>query len=306
LAALLGQAAAAQDLNVILPVAEIESRLRDRPVRVLDWRGSRRPDDRTQRAVFEFEDSAVLIAKWANSPPNGGGRFNNEPRYEAAAYELQKLFLDESEYVVPPTLLRAFPIEFVRAQMPEVKPTFGRNVPGSVLVALQYWLTAVTPTGFWDPDRARMDTVYARHIGNFNILTFLIRHSDANTGNYLISTEPVNPRVFSVDNGISFLSDESNRGTQWRELLVQRFPRRTVERLKGVTRAMLEQQLGVLAEFEVREGALVAVPPGPNISRHRGVRRTDTRIQLGLTEAEIRGVEQRIRELTWKVDGKLF
>jgi len=297
---------AGQDLNVILPVAEIESRLRDRPFQILDWRGSRREDDRTQRAVLAFEDSAVLIAKWAVAPPNGGGRFNNEPRYEVAAYELQKLFLEESEYVVPPTVLRAFPLDFVRAQIAGVKPTFG-SVPGSVLVALQYWLFSVTPEGFWDPDRARTDTAYARHIGNFNILTYLIRHSDANAGNYLISSAPENPRVFSVDNGVAFASDESNRGTQWRDLLVERFSRRTMERLKTVTRDGLEQRLGVLAEFELREGTLVPVPAGPNIGRHRGVRRNAERVQLGLTEAEIRQVEVRLRELLWKInDGKQF
>ena len=290
------QVAFAQDLNVILPVSEIESRLQDRPFQVLDWRGSRRPEDRTQRATITFEDSVVLIAKWANAPPNGGDRFNNEPRYEVAAYRVQKLFLDEPDYVVPPTVLRAFPIEFVRAQMPEVKPTFG-IARGSVLVALQYWLTSVTTEGFWDPMRARKDTAYARHIGDFNILTYVIRHSDANAGNYLISTSPENPRVFSVDNGVAFASEESNRGAEWRELLVERLPRRTIERLKGITRAQLEALLGVFAEFEIRDGALVAVPPGENLGVHKGVRRAEGRIQLGLTQLEIREVEQRIKRL---------
>jgi hypothetical protein len=304
LAALLhAPVAAAQDANVILPVAEIESRLRDRPFQILDWRGSRREDDRTQRAVLAFEDSVVVIAKWAVAPPNGGGRFNNEPRYEVAAYEIQKLFLEESEYVVPPTVLRAFPLDFVRAQIAGVKPTFGAAT-GSVLVALQFWLIAVTPTDFWDPDRARTDTAYARHIGNFNILTYLIRHSDANAGNYLISTYALNPRVFSVDNGVAFASDESNRGTQWRELVVERFPRRTMERLTTVTREELEQRLGVLAEFELREGTLVPVPAGPNIGKHRGVRRNSERVQLGLTEAEIRQVETRLKELLRKINDR--
>jgi hypothetical protein len=75
-----------------------------------------------------------------------------------------------------------------------------------------------------------------------------------------------------------------------------------MDRLRTVTRAQLEQQLAVLAEFEVRDGALVPVPPGPNLGRHRGVRRTSERIQLGLTEAEIRQVEVRLKELLWKVN----
>ena len=287
--------AAAQDLNVVLPIPQIEARLRAEPFRIVDWRGSRRPEDRTQRATIAFEDSVVLIAKWANAPQNGS-RFNNEPRYEMAAYEIQKLFLDESEYVVPPTVLRAFPIEFVREQMPEVKPTFG-SAPGSVVVALQYWLSAVTPKDFWNHVRARSDTLYARHIGNFNIFTVVVRHSDANVGNYLISTAEANPRVFSVDNGIAFGSNESDKGFAWRDVQVERFPRRTIERLRQVTRQQLEETLETLAEFEVQDGRLVPVEPGPPLSRNVGVRREGNRVQFGLTRSEIRQVEQRIHEL---------
>lgn len=290
-----GRPAAAQDLNVVYPIPQIEARLRAQPFRILDWRGSRRPDDRTQRATIAFEDSVAMIVKWANAPQNGW-RFNNEPRYEVAAYEIQKLFLDESEYVVPPTIVRAFPIEFVREQMPDVKPTFG-SAPGSVVVALQYWLSAVTPQDFWNYQRARSDTAYARHIGNFNIFTFVVRHSDANVGNYLISTAEANPRVFSVDNGIAFGSNESDRGFAWRDLQVERFPRRTIERLKGITRQQLEETLETLAEFEVQDGRLVPVEPGPPLNRNVGVRREGNRIQFGLTRNEIRQVEQRINAL---------
>ncbi|NJD11319.1 MAG: hypothetical protein FIB01_13085 [Gemmatimonadetes bacterium] len=306
LTALSGRAAVAQDANIIIPAAEIETRLQEQPFRILGWRGSRREEDRTQRATIAFPDSFVLIVKWANAPPNGTGRFNNEPRYEVAAYQLQKLFLDEPDYVVPTTVLRAFPIEHVRAQLPEVKPTF-KAAPGSVLVALQYWLSAVTPDGYWDEERAGADTAYARHIGDFNILTYVIRHSDANAGNYLVSTEAENPRVFSVDNGVAFASEESDRGAPWRELVVKRLPRRTVERLKAVTRAQLDQALGVLAEYEIRDSALAPVPPGANLDEHKGVRRAGQRIQVGMTEYEIRAVEERIRQLVREADGrKLF
>jgi hypothetical protein len=164
----------------------------------------------------------------------------------------------------------------------------------------------VTSKDFWDPERARADTVYARHIGNFNILTYLIRHSDANAGNYLISSLPENPRVFSVDNGVAFASEESNRGVQWRDLLVERFPRRTMERLKAITRADLEQRLGVLAEFELRDETLVPVPPGANIGKHRGVRRNSERVQLGLTEAELRQLETRLKEMLWRINERRY
>jgi hypothetical protein len=294
--------ARAQDRNVIMPVLDIESRLQEQPFRIIDWRGSRMAEDRTQRTVLAFEDSVVLLVKWANAPANASA-YNNEPRFEVAAYLVQRLFLDEPDYVVPPTILRSVPLGVVLEQMEDARATF-REAPGSVLVALQYWLRDVTDRDFWDDRRARADTAYARHVGNFNILTVVIHHSDANRGNYLVSTDSANPRVFAVDNGVSFSAAESIRGHEWRELRVRRLSRRTVERLATVTRQQLEDLLGVVAEFEVRDGELVAVPPGPNLSPNRGVRRTAERIQLGLTSREIRDLERRIRALVRDANGR--
>lgn len=292
---------AAQDMNFTLPIGDIETRLRDQDFTIGDWRGSRAPGDRTHRVALIFPDEVLLVAKWSTAPTNAS-TFNNEPRFEVAAYEVQKLFLDEPEYVVPPTLMRAFPIAFVREQVPQIEPTF-REAPGSVLVALQYWLLGVRPDDFWNPQRARTDSVYARYIGNFNILTHLIRHHDANVGNFLISDHTEHPRVFAVDNGVAFSAPVSNRGHMWRDLQVRRLPRHTVDRLRSITREDLDRVLGVVSEYEVRDGELIAVSPGPNISAGRGVRRTAERIQLGLTTREINGVENRIRQLLGRVDG---
>lgn len=293
--------ASAQDyFNIMLPAAEVERRLKEEPFRIVDWRGSRAAGDRTSRVSMTFPDDTMIVAKWAIAPPNGAA-FNNEPRYEVAAYELQKLFLDEAQYVVPPTLLRAFPVDLVRERAPDVRPTFG-EAPGSVVVALQYWLIGVQPDRFWEPRRAAADTVYARHIGNLNVLTYLIRHSDENVGNFLISTSPDNPRVFSVDNGVSFASQPSDRGHAWRDLRVRRLPHATVERLRSITEADLQRALAVLAEYEVHAGVLVPVAPGENMAPSRGVRRSANRIQFGLTAHEIRGVDTRLRQLLRQVD----
>jgi len=296
-------AAQNQTSNFALPPHEIEERLRSEPFEILDWRGSRAPDDRTQRASMLFPDSFVLAAKWA-SAPRGGSRFNNEPRYEVAAYELQKLFLDEADYVVPPTVIRAFPLSFVTTQIPEQRVTFDQ-APGSVVVTLQYWLNFVTQEDFWQPDRVRSDSLYARRIANFNILTYLISHRDSNTGNYLISLLE-DPRVYSVDNGVSFESLSSNRGEVWRDMLVDRLPRSTVDRLAMITREDLERVLGIVAEFEIRDGELVPVPPGENMSRNRGVRVSDTRVQFGLTTREIRALERRLNQLVRDANGRRY
>jgi hypothetical protein len=291
--------AVAQDANFYLPIPEIEVHMRDLPFEIVDWRGSRMPTDRTQHVVLRFEDESIFRVKWASAPA-GGGEFNNEPRYEAAAYEIQKLFLDADEFVVPPTVLRAFPLEWVVNEIPGTPRTF-RDIE-SVLVALQYWLFNVTQDGFWDPARAQQDSVYARHIGNMNILTYLIHHNDANVGNFLISTWEENPRVFSVDNGVAFRSPISDRGYDWRNIQVRRLPGHTVDRLRAITEEDLRRALGILAEYEVRNGRLVPVPPGENIAANRGIRRRDARVQIGLTAAEIRDIDRRRQTLLKRID----
>ncbi len=294
--------AAGQDVNFVLPIPDIEVHLRDMSFEVLEWRGSRMPGDRTQQVVLKYEDDSVLLVKWANAAP-GASTFNNEPRYEVAAYEIQKLFLDYDEYVVPPTVMRAFSMDWVAEQLMDTRATF--REAESVLVALQYWLSSVTQDGYWDPHRAREDDVYARHIGNMNVFTYLIHHGDSNVGNFLISRGQ-NARIFSVDNGVAFRSPDSDRGTFWRDIQVTRLPERTIQRLREVTREDLAQALAVLAEFKVENGQLVAVPPGENLSPDRGVRRRDGRIQLGLTALEIRDIERRRQALLRAVDRGSF
>lgn len=289
----------AQDANFFLPIPLIEANLRSEELRILDWRGSRAQVDRTQRATVAFEDGSVMIVKWANASP-GASTFNNEPRYEAAAYGIQKLFLEPEEYVVPPTVLRVFPLSYVREQVPDVSATFsGAN---SVLVVLQYWLNMVEPADIWNRARAESDLAYARHIGNLNVLTYLIRHGDSNIGNFLRSQFEEDPRVFSVDNGISFRSPPGDRGREWRELRVRRLPRATVDRLRAITRADLEECLAILAEYEIRDGELVPVPPGANLGARSGVRQRDGRVQIGLTSGEIGDVAGRLRRLLNRVD----
>ncbi|HKJ91558.1 MAG TPA: hypothetical protein VJ957_00250, partial [Longimicrobiales bacterium] len=205
--------AAAQDANIMLPTDSIEKLLRAAPFHVLNMQGTRFPEDRTQRVTLQFGDSTLIAAKWAKAP-YGGETFNNNPRYELAAYRVQKMFLDPLDYVVPPTVLRVVPLAWYRQRSPNASPTFSGTT--SVLVVLQYWLWNVTSSGLWDPDRFASDSVYARHFADMNILTYLIHHNDANVGNLLISKMPDNPRIFAVDNGLSFESEASDRGTEWR------------------------------------------------------------------------------------------
>ncbi len=301
-ASLAAAPAAAQDANFLFPPDVVEARLHDTQLRIIDARGSRAPGDRTMRVALDLGGDTTLLAKLAKAVP-GASTFNNEPRYEMAAWAVQKLFLGPDEYVVPPTVMRAVPTDWLREYDESAAPTFDGT--GSTLILLQYWLLQVTPEGVWDKDRLETDSVYARHVANLNILTYLIRHNDSNKGNILISTYDANPRLFSVDNGLAFGSELSDRGYEWRSMRVRRLPRATVERLRAITDADL-QSLGVLVQFG-RQGAMLAPAPiGPNLNPRRGVRNEDGIVQLGLTVREISDLASRLRRLLKDVDDGKF
>lgn len=290
---------AAQGGNFLMPMPRIEALLRDSSFQVIDARGARAEGDRTSRVGMQFAEDVIMIAQWAPAA-RGGAEFNNEPRYEVAAFELQRLFLGPDEYVVPPTVLRALPTPYVQQYFPRAQSTF-RDAESVVLV-MQYWLSAVTPEDFWNEQRFADDSVYARYFANMNLVTHIIDHRDANIGNFLVSTVPSAPRVFAVDNGVAFRSQRSDRGTTWRNLRVDRVPHATVERLRAITEEDLHRALGVIAEFEVRDGLLWPRPPTENINDGRGVRTRDGIVQFGLTRGEIRDVMQRITRLLERVD----
>lgn len=299
--------ATAQDANFLLPIAEIDRILREGEIEVIGVQPSRGlPGERTYRVTLQSGDH-VLGVKYAPAR-EGADEFNNRPRYELAAYEVQDLFLDEREMVVPPTAIRAFPLDVVRSTL--ARAGDAANPPERTfdewpmtLVALQYWMFNVDlPEELPDDDRLEEDEVYERLLGNFNLLTYAIGHSDSNQGNFMQSMDPEWPRVFSVDNGVAFASEESNRGTEWRDLQLDRYPAPAIERLRGITLEGLQERFGVLVQFELRDGNFVEVEPTENLDPGRGVRRDAERIQLGLTEREIRAMHRRIVRLIERVD----
>jgi hypothetical protein len=291
---------ASQDGNIAMRAARVEAYLRDSALKPVASEGSRFKGDRTEHVMLAFNDTTAIEVKWAVAPA-GGEAFNNQPRYEAAAYELQKLFLDERDYVVPPTALRMVPQSvFAASSGLKGEPTFDDSP--AVLVELQYWTTGVTPEGVFDPKRAGRDSVYARHLGDLNILTYLIRHRDANKGNMLLSADSTNPRLFAVDNGVAFASPPSNRGTDWERMRVERLSAATVARLRSINEGSLATALGVVAQFERRGDEYVATAPGPNLDADKGIRRKGSTLQLGLTTYEIEGVRDRLKSLLKDID----
>jgi hypothetical protein len=231
----------------------------------------------------------------------GAETFNNVPRYDLAAYELQKLFIDPAEYVVPPTALRMVPHADFARYSPGVQKTF--PPADQVLAVAQYWLSDILVIAdVYDAARFADDPVYARHIGQLNVLTHLIQHRDSNVGNFLIGRAARGARVFSIDHGVAFASIDSDRGKLWRDMRVTQLPADTIARLREITPELLESRLAVLAQWRMQDGRYVPVPPGPNLSPRRGVRRSDGQLQMGLTTQEIQAIHRLLTRLLQRIE----
>jgi hypothetical protein len=293
----------AQDRNVTLPVPELEHMLQSEPMHIVNAEISRpkAKGDITLKGDVAFGDHDPIRVKLRKAEP-GADTFNNVPRYDMAAYELQKLLIDPSEYTVPPTALRMVPIADLRQHTSTVTPTpvFKPTFKGSddVLCVVQYWLQDVkVPPDVFDQALYESDAGYARHVGQMNVFTYLIRHGDSNLGNFIMSANPQGARVFSIDNGVAFASEASDRGEAWKSMRVKRVPADTVERLRKLTEADLTTHLGVVGQWELQDGHYVAVPLGENLGPNAGVRRKGTTVQTGLTHSEISGVWDRAQRL---------
>jgi hypothetical protein len=289
----------AQDSNFLHSIEEIERKLLYEDFEVYRLHDLRYEGAISKRATLRFPGVKYMMVKWRRAY-EGADDFNNNPRYETAAYEIQKLFLDENEFVVPPTLCRVFTLAQYLGIETEAEPTFRR--PNVVLVLLQYWLSEVTDNDVFDKKRFRDDPLYAKHFANVNILTYLIKHADSNEGNLMISKDASNPRVFAVDNGVSFMSRVSDRGDMWSKLHVTKLPAKTIERLRQITPDDLNRALSVVAQFEIQTGPMKPIPGTESLDVEKGVRREGNIIQLGLTAKEISRVEKRLKDLLEKVD----
>lgn len=284
-----------------LDEAAIEARLTTMPFEIVFAKKARDlPEDTALRVDAKFADGVEMRIKIRRANPNGS-EFNNEPRYERASYVLQQLLVDRHESIVPVTVLRALPLEQLRAWTPEAKATFKSST--DVLAVVQHWLPDVVgPADAWDAARFDADPRYARQIANVNLLTYLIRHKDSNKGNILLSADGALGRAWLIDSGVAFASARSDRGTLWKDLRVPRVPADTIARLRALDLEQLTAALAVVAQFEVREHKVVPVPPTAPFHKHDGVRRSRNVVQLGLTATELADVEQRRKELLAKVD----
>ena len=177
-------------------------------------------------------DGQHLAVKWKQAPAGSADGWNNTPRKEMAAYAIQKWFLEPGDYIVPTIVPRCMPPEhdarITRRELPEApRPPHIAEAPehtiaGSrcTLGALVVWLDAVTvPERLHDPERFLKDPVYARHLADFNTLTYLIDHEDGREGNFLVSAHDHHRRIFSISTvRFQFVLDQRNRRVRVRSI----------------------------------------------------------------------------------------
>jgi hypothetical protein len=247
------------------------------------------------------DDGAELEVKWKEASERSGEGWNNVPRKELAAYAIQKWFLPEADYVVPTVAIRCIPIDVYAAIDAESRPTFADT--SCVFGALSLWLHGVRGVDeVINDERLARDPVYARQLGNVNLLAYLIQHRDGRESNFLISEDPDDARVFSVDNGIAFGGVFYNFLSPNLSKLRVPVPRASLDRLRK-TKAEQVLALGVLAQFELADdGTWVPTQPGPNLDDEHGTRLSGRTLQLGLTEDEIEAVVDRLKDLLEDAD----
>jgi len=249
-----------------------------------------------------LDQGLTVSAKWKPVPLFLDG-INNSPRKEIAAYHVQKLVLEPEDYVIPTSVARCIPA----AEFPSPTKHSKGTLPDSncELGIFSVWLENVTvPDMLLDSDRFEREAAYARHLGNFNLVTYLIRHHDGRRGNFLVSTNESDRRVFAVDNGVAFSGIWYNWFVpNWNRIRVPAIPEDAIEKLRQIRELDLEP-LAVVAEFHRDpNGGWSPRPSGIALDEDDGARLEGSVFQLGLTEDEIEDLYKRIEDLVEDVQG---
>ncbi len=255
-----------------------------------------------RRFEVELVDVKVRVtAKWKPMPQRLDG-INNSPRKELAAYQLQKLFLDPGDYVVPTSAPRCLEAADFQAGMPH--SIAATRESHCELGILSLWLEELTlPDAMLELTRFERDPLYAAALADFNLVTYLMKHQDGRRGNFLVAVEPNRPRVFAVDNGVAWSGIFYNWFVpNWKKIRVPALRRASIERLRELT---LEDvaSLGIVAQLELdEEGRFVNVAHTQNLDPDEGVRVEGSVIQLGLDDDEVEDLWERIVDLIEDVD----
>ncbi len=262
------------------------------------WRRTEKGASGPRRYLVDFPTIQEQVRfKWASVPRSLDG-LNNSPRREVAAYELQKLFLDPEDYVVPTTHVLCL------TQLPDEPIWTGANCSLGVSAL---WLQNVKPPAvLYDVSRFVSEPVYAHYMSNLNLFTYLIAHGDGNQNNFLVSDNDRRRQVFSIDNDVSLGHIPNVFVLNWDVIRVPALRKDSIDRLRRLERDDLDF-LGVVDELRLDDqGVFVHVTPGERLNPDREALERDNTLQFGPKTAEIDGVWSRIQRVIADLDaGKI-
>jgi beta-lactamase class A len=260
------------------------------------------------RLLVAFPDGETLKVKWKHFPEKTLDGWNNSPRKEVAAYRVQRWLFDEQDYVVPTPVPRCIPLDVYAP----VDAHAEASVPGTscVLGLLAVWMNDVKVADDLNDDideRVAKDPHFGQHLADMNLLTYLIDHRDGRDGNFLISTDPNDPRIFAIDNGIAFEGFPWNFFVRnWNHIRVPWLRREPIERLRALPAEEIDRVATLFDLDADARGVLRLKEPTPPLDPTKGARITGGHVQLGLTTKEITALKARIHDLLADVDaGKI-
>jgi hypothetical protein len=288
--------------------AEVEHWLRRADLEIVEQAAPPKGKQGTRVLTLALPDASgrvVLRAKWRAHTTS---HRLNRPRYELAAYALQKLVLPPGESAVPPTVGRCFSLEHYRARVdPRAAPPF--DGIECVFGTLSYWIEgAMDLAQAGDRDLIGSEELlgddwfwhsrsYRRSLANVNLLAHLISHGDSHPAQFVVAGDRSHPRVYLVDNTIAFSGYKNPSIPQkwdFSQLKVPALPHESVARMAALTEADL-RRLAVVEQYEITAGQLVPTEPIPPAARPTtGLRWRSGDLQIGLTHEEIERLWRRI------------
>lgn len=278
---LLVPAASVAAANFAISPAEAERRLGQESFEILEAKKTASGVAGAQKWKLRFRDGKEVKVKWKAAPSYLADGWNNSPRREIVAYEIQKWFLDPADYIVPTSEVRCIPLASYRAIEQDAKPTLRRT--DCVYGVLSLWLENVEePPEIWHPELFEQGGDYRFSIAAMNVLTFLIGHQDGRPANFSWSTDAERYNIL-VKNRNGIRVPASTRK------LIERLGRVTPEQIRG---------LAILRHLEPdAAGVLRVKQASENLAPGDGTRLAGTTLQFGLRSGEVKEVEQRLGKL---------
>ena len=174
-AALVPAALVGQDLNVTRPAVELERLLAEAPKRIVSAEISRpkAKGDITLKADVSFGGAPPLRVKLRKASPAP-----TIPSTTSRATTSRRTNCRSFSSILPSTWCRPRRCAWCRWRTSRnTRPASSARFRGAdqVLAVVQYWLSDIKVVeDVYDPARFAADPVYARHIGQLNVLTYLI------------------------------------------------------------------------------------------------------------------------------------